>query len=76
MPDPKEAARLYSFAQVGLEMAVPIAVGAWLDGHYGLRPWGVTIGAVLGLGGGIVHLLVLLRRQEAQDSRPPRQDPS
>jgi F0F1-type ATP synthase assembly protein I len=65
--------RLLALSQVGLEMVVPIAVGYWLDSALGWSPWGVITGAVLGLVGGLAHLLQMLKTFEQDDSRP-RQD--
>ncbi len=64
LPDPKELARYYSLAQVGLEMVVPIALGVWLDSRFGLMPWCTVAGVVVGLVGGMAHLLVMLKRFE------------
>jgi F0F1-type ATP synthase assembly protein I len=72
-PDPKDMGRYLALAQVGMEMVVPVAFGAYLDSRLGWGPWGVVGGAVLGLVGGFVHLLVMLKRFEPKDS-PPRQD--
>ncbi len=72
-PDPREVGRYFALAQVGLEMAAPIALGAFLDARLGWAPWGVVVGAVLGLVGGMAHLLYLLKRfDEKKDSTPPR----
>ena len=70
---PREMGRYMAFAQVGFEMAAPIGLGAYLDHRLGWAPWGVIVGAVLGLVGGLAHLVVMLRRFEAKDS-PPRRD--
>jgi F0F1-type ATP synthase assembly protein I len=73
-PDRKEFGRLLTVGQVGLEMVVPIVVGIYLDGRYGWSPWGVTVGAVLGLVSGLTHLVWLSNRESAtpknQSSRP------
>ena len=72
-PNHREMGRYFALAQVGLEMVAPVAVGAYLDSRLGWAPWGVVGGAVLGLVGGLAHLLVMLKRFEPKDS-PPRQD--
>ncbi len=75
LPSPREVAKYYALAQVGLEMVAPIALGAWLDSRYDLTPWGTVVGAVLGLVGGFTHLLVLLKRFEDKSSSQPRKGP-
>ncbi len=49
------------FSGVGIEFAAAVAgfaaVGWWIDRHYKSEPWGVVIGAVLGLIGGTYNLI-------------------
>ena len=49
------------FLGLGLEMAVGVGLGCvigyWLDNKYGWAPWGMTIGAMLGLAGGMYLLI-------------------
>lgn len=49
------------FTGIGFEyvaaMAVFALVGYWIDRHYETWPWGVIIGAVLGLIGGTYNLV-------------------
>ena len=68
MPDRKELARYMALSQIGLEMVVPVVVGLLLDRYLGWTPWGLIVGAVLGLGGGLAHLLHLLNKMDSQDS--------
>lgn len=44
------------------EMVAPIIIGAWLDNKYGWAPYGLIVGAVLGVVGGIGHLLWVASR--------------
>jgi F0F1-type ATP synthase assembly protein I len=57
----------FAIAQVGLEMAVPVGVGLFLDNSLDWRPWGVIVGAVLGLAIGLTHLAVLSQRSDKTD---------
>ncbi len=50
------------------EMVVPILLGVWLDHRAGTGPWGLILGALLGVVGGTAHLIVIARRE---DRRPP-----
>lgn len=46
---------------IGFEFAAAVAgftlVGYWFDRHYGHSPWGVLVGAGLGLIGGMYNLI-------------------
>ena len=46
---------------IGVEFAAAVAgltlVGYWIDHHFGSRPWGTLIGALLGLVGGMYNLI-------------------
>jgi F0F1-type ATP synthase assembly protein I len=63
---------LFALGQTGIEMVAPIALGAYLDRQFGWAPWGVVVGAVLGLAGGLTHMLWMIKRHEERRSqRPP-----
>jgi len=69
-PDPqdsKEFGRYLALGQVGLEMVAPIAVGLVADRYFGCGPWGLIIGAALGLGGWLVHLVHQANKMNASD---------
>jgi F0F1-type ATP synthase assembly protein I len=51
--------RLMSIGQVGMEMVAPIGLGFLLDYYLHTLPWFMIAGAVIGLVGGIVHLVIL-----------------
>jgi hypothetical protein len=72
----KDLARMLAFAQVGFEIAGPIALGAALDLYWQVtpKPWGVVVGAVLGLAGGLYHLVQLVN-QDDRPKPPPAQGP-
>ncbi len=53
-------------------MVVPVVVGLWLEGYFEWRPWGVVVGAVLGLVVGFTHLVTLLNRWDRRGSDKQR----
>jgi F0F1-type ATP synthase assembly protein I len=55
----------YTLAQTGLEMVVPIGIGALLDYSFGWTPWATVTGAVLGPILGITHMVRLVNAYEA-----------
>ncbi|MFN4259800.1 MAG: hypothetical protein ACK4RK_10915 [Gemmataceae bacterium] len=71
---PREMGLYMSLAQVGLEMVVPVGIGIALDYYLSWTPWGVVVGAVLGLVVGIVHLIAITNRYNHDGSNQPRQD--
>ncbi len=68
-PKPRELSFYYSLAQIGIEMAAPIAVGAYLDDWLGVSPWITAVMAVFGFAGGLVHMIVLLNRRDRDESQ-------
>jgi F0F1-type ATP synthase assembly protein I len=62
--DRKQLARYLTLSQVGFEMVVPIVIGLVLDNYFDWSPWGVAIGAVLGLALGLIHLVHLTSKEE------------
>lgn len=59
---------------VGLELAAALAgfalIGYWIDRWYETEPWGLVIGVILGLVGGLYNLV----RQSLQAVREARID--
>ena len=70
-PDLKNLGYYVTLAQVGLEMVIPIGIGAVLDHYLKWTPWGVVGGAVFGLVGGLAHLVALINRENQSDSSKP-----
>jgi F0F1-type ATP synthase assembly protein I len=70
--DRRELTRYTTIAQVGLEMAVPPGLGALVDAYFGVGPWGVVVGAVLGLIIGLLHLVQLVNREESATAEQRR----
>ena len=75
---PRQSKRMppwVKYSGMGMELAAAVAgfvlVGVWVDRHYETAPWGVVIGAVLGLVGGMYNLiresLAALRSQTPDD---------
>ena len=48
-------------ASSGFDLAIVVggftAIGWWLDRKYGWAPWGVLVGAILGIVGGLTNFL-------------------
>lgn len=63
-PSPRELGFYYSLAQVGMEMAAPVAIGVLVDIYGRTAPWGTIVGATLGFAGGLLHLISVIQRQE------------
>jgi len=63
------------YSGVGLELAGATAglalVGYWIDGKFGTKPWGILIGVVIGIVGGLYNLvresLAGMREASAED---------
>jgi F0F1-type ATP synthase assembly protein I len=71
--NPREMGRYVAMAQVGMEMVAPVGLGLLLDYYFGTMPWITVIGAVLGLVGGLAHLVRLSNRvDEGEASKPGR----
>jgi F0F1-type ATP synthase assembly protein I len=67
---------LLALGQVGIEMVVPIGLGILLDVWLHSAPVFILIGVVLGLAGGLLHMLMILKRMERSESeKPPRESP-
>jgi hypothetical protein len=62
----------FALAQAGVEMVVPIFLGAYLDSWLGWTPWLTAAGVVLGLGGSLLHIVLLLKQHD--DPPESRQD--
>ena len=79
---PRQSKRMPSWVRhsgMGIELAAAVAgfvlVGVWVDRHYETAPWGVVIGAALGLMGGMYNLiresLAAIRGQNTKDENEP-----
>ena len=73
--EPREMGYLLAISQVGLEMVVPIGLGVGLDLWLGTMPWITVAGVLLGLFGGIAHLLVIVDRMDKAAKMDPPDPP-
>lgn len=69
-PDPRQLGRYFVLAQVGIEMVVPIGIGWFVDDWLGWTPWATVVGAVLGMVGGITHLVLVLNQMDDREPGP------
>jgi F0F1-type ATP synthase assembly protein I len=72
---PVETGYLLALSQVGVEMVVPIGLGVGLDVWLGTLPWITVVGVLLGLFGGIAHLLVIVDRMDKAAKMDPPDPP-
>jgi F0F1-type ATP synthase assembly protein I len=63
-----EMGRYLAMSQVGMEMVVPIGLGVLVDHWLKWGPWGVIVGACLGLTIGFIRLIRFVSKE---DSQPP-----
>ena len=73
MPEPKrDRPSWLRYTSVGTEFFAVVLgfglVGVWVDGRWGTKPWGVLIGAALGLIGGTYNLV----RESLAAFQPPK----
>jgi F0F1-type ATP synthase assembly protein I len=70
--DQKDLGRALALSQVGMEMVAPIGLGMALDYWLGWLPWATITGAVVGLVGGIAHLVQLTSKKDSQNDKASR----
>lgn len=64
------------YSGVGLELAGATAglalVGYWIDGRFGTSPWGILVGVIIGIVGGLYNLvkesLAAVREAQTEDN--------
>jgi F0F1-type ATP synthase assembly protein I len=57
-------------------MVVPIVIGVFLDRWLGTVPWLMVVGVLLGLFGGIAHLIAILQRMDRSKADQPPKTPT
>lgn len=57
---------VHQVTSIGLEMALPAGLGYYLDTRWNSLPWCTSVGAVLGFGMGMFHLLQLAARSKRE----------
>ncbi len=73
-PTPRDMGYYFALAQVGIEMVLPTLLGYWIDSWVATTPWITIVAAVLGFAAGMIHLIMILRqkeREESSDKKPP-----
>lgn len=73
-PGPRELGRYMALAQVGVEMVSPVVAGLILDYYLNWSPWGTIVGAIVGLVGGLAHLIAIVSREDDRNSSQRRRD--
>jgi ATP synthase protein I len=73
--DSREFGRILALSQCGIEMVVPLAVGAWIDYVMGWSPWAAVTGAVLGFAGGLTHLIWMANKFDDEQSKKKKNGP-
>lgn len=71
-PTPREMGYYLALAQIGVEMVVPAALGAYADGWLGTTPWITLVAAALGFTAGLIHLILILKQKERDDAAPKK----
>ena len=65
-PDRRSASWI-RYSGIGLELAGATAglalIGYWIDGRFGISPWGLLVGVTVGIVGGLFNLI-----RESQDA--------
>jgi len=72
--NPRHIAHLVALSQIGFEMAAPIGAGYLIDSWLKWFPWLTIAGAVIGLAGGLFHLVAMTKNEPkdgpSEDSTP------
>ena len=75
-PDSRGFGFYAQMSQVAMEMVLPVLLGVFVDSKFGTTPWVMIAGALVGLFGGLFHLIVLVSRHDGDRPSPPKRDAS
>lgn len=67
-PTPRELGYSFALAQIGAEMALPAFLGYWLDDWLETTPWITSCAAIFGFVAGMLHLVLILKQKERDES--------
>jgi len=73
-PTPREMGYYMALAGIGIEMVVPAGIGSYLDRWLETSPWITIVLGALGFAAGLIHMVVLLKQKdkdESSDQKPP-----
>ncbi len=70
-PNSRELGYYFALAQVGFEMIAPMLFGVLLDYWFSWTPWATVTGLVLGFVGGMIHLVVMVQKHDAEERQKP-----
>lgn len=56
-------------SSAAMQFVVPALIGLWVDHRYGVDPWGIVVGAVLGFAVGIRELIRLMQEMDRASNR-------
>jgi F0F1-type ATP synthase assembly protein I len=59
---------------IGMETALPGALGWWLDERWGTGPWLLIVGVMIGFGVSLLHLMQLVKTFDKEAKRAKQRD--
>jgi F0F1-type ATP synthase assembly protein I len=81
MPEKQKSRSLGALSGIGFELAAAVAgftlAGYFWDRHFGSSPWGVLIGAALGVIGGTYNMIrqsLSITREPSSENKKPSGD--
>jgi len=75
MPGRRQGPSLWRYSGIGFELIGAVGAlslfGYWIDRHFGTTPWGLIIGALIGIIGGLWNLIreALIMSRESTQAR-------
>lgn len=72
--DKRQASRAHIYAlEIPFSVIFGCAVGKAVDDHWGVAPWGISIGLLAGVGAAVRGVLALIAWQKLNDERDERE---